>query len=601
MSIGCRTGRLASITVSRSLHFIRKRSLVVAGKCTRPFSRSSTPSLNQIRTSRFMTMHNDNRLWNPRSGIRFSPIAKATVTYPQLDVARFLFGSSFGGASSKRPRHDTPTDREDGVDQKESLPKDLSGTPLFDTSRSMASPEQEGKQQPVEGPLINDEPQKSSTPEIEPPVTPLDFNISHEAFYSARKSPRGSPGSFWSHKLYQSTASDGTIEKVKVHYCTSKDTMERVCKTHFIGEKVLGFDLEWMVYAKSTDGPRAFVSVIQLASPSHIAIFHLARFPKDDFVAPSFKRIMEDSTVSKAGVSIKGDCARIKTSLGIETKGIFELSHLYRLVKHSFDGRTELINRKLVALATQVNDYLHLPLYKEESVRSSNWSLPLSERQILYSAADAYAGVQLYHVLEAKRMALVPTPPRPYFAEENRPIRIAEAIVASEAEAEADMDAEELLPVEEIMAAVPVPKAKAGTQPALRIPSVAVESSKKSLPSQTSQPKPKDPRIVAAEVQISNYYRSATTTTAKAKQSSLRAYYIWHGNDNLTPEGVAGVMRDPPLKVNTVVTYILDAITTGGLPYNKARLEGEILRSLPQETLRLPRYERLVLACRGTP
>ena len=136
---------------------------------------------------------------------------------------------------------------------------------------------------------------------------------------------------------------------------------------------------------------------------------------------------MEDPGVSKLGVAIKADCTRLRKQLGINTQGLFELSHLYKLVKFSESKDTHLINKSLVSLAKQVQEHLHLPLFKGE-VRGSDWSQSLSWEQIIYAASDPYAAVQLYYVLDAKRKRLQPTPPLPWHAELDLPIRVAEGI-----------------------------------------------------------------------------------------------------------------------------------------------------------------------------
>ena len=78
--------------------------------------------------------------------------------------------------------------------------------------------------------------------------------------------------------------------------------------------------------------------------------------------------------------------------------------------------KPELVSVKLVSLAHQVEEQLGLPLYKGD-VRTSNWSKPLSTDQINYAAGDAYAGFMLYKCMNAKRLAMKPTPPLPIHAE----------------------------------------------------------------------------------------------------------------------------------------------------------------------------------------
>jgi len=238
-------------------------------------------------------------------------------------------------------------------------------------------------------------------PLADPPITRLDFNISEDAFRNAQKATPGSPDSFWSYAMYRGPHDNGVRKRVKVHYCKSNHTMERVCQ-YFLDEKVLGFDMEWMIWSTKNHGPRANVSLIQLASPSRIALFHTAMFPKDDdFVAPSFRKIMENPEISKVGVAIKADCTRLEKHLGVRTRGIFELSNLYRLVKFSKAGQFDLVNKRLVPLAALVKEHLGLPMFKGSNVRSGDWMKPLTMDQIICKFAAAFP-FRLFPVLFRK-------------------------------------------------------------------------------------------------------------------------------------------------------------------------------------------------------
>lgn len=235
---------------------------------------------------------------------------------------------------------------------------------------------------------------------VEPPSTPLEFNISRDEFLAARAAEPGSSKSHWSYTMYHRIGENGVLDNVKVHYCESKSTMERVCKEYFMSEDVIGFDLEWMRYARGSDGPRHNVSLIQIASPSRIGLFHVALFKDNDLLGPSFRKIMEDPKVSKVGVNIGGDCTRVKNHLGVTVRGIFELSHLYRLVKYFPDNR-RLVHKGLVSLATQVEDQLLLPLYKGQAVRTGNWMRKLNPQQInckRLTAGAIFTQIQLGYI-----------------------------------------------------------------------------------------------------------------------------------------------------------------------------------------------------------
>jgi hypothetical protein len=234
----------------------------------------------------------------------------------------------------------------------------------------------------------------------EPPFTPLEFKIPEEVFREAKLAEAGTPESFWSYGLYRGPGEDGSTDrKVKVHYCKSRHTTDRVLQQYFMNEKVLGFDLEWSPSAMRFQGPRHNVSLVQIASPSRIALFHVALYPRSDILAaPSLKKIMEDPGVTKVGVAIKGDCTRLSKFLGIESRGVFELSHLFKLVKYSSTGAFHNVNKKLVSLATQAEECLRLPLFKGQDVRSSDWTQPLQMEQIICECFERITSICLCHL-----------------------------------------------------------------------------------------------------------------------------------------------------------------------------------------------------------
>lgn len=322
-----------------------------------------------------MGSYKKNQLWNPSVGLRFALKAESRPLYPRLDLARFLHipGTRSRDLESPDPRRGEPEPTRNipnpanGPDDE--IPNDV---PPRSTEQELEAPPEAGE-----------EPVKQKADTAKPPWSSLEYNISDELFHAAKACRAGSPGSFWTHTMYRGTGEDGTEQRVKVHYCKSRHTMEEVCKRHFLGEEVIGFDLEWVIRGAAGD-PRQNVSLIQMATASRIALFHVALFPKGDeeLTGPVFRKIMDDPSVSKVGVNIRPDCTRVTKYLGVPVRGIFELSHLYKLVTYSRERQFKQINRKVVSLATQVENFLHLPLYKDDSVRSSNWHRPLNEQQL---------------------------------------------------------------------------------------------------------------------------------------------------------------------------------------------------------------------------
>ncbi|KLJ06839.1 hypothetical protein EMPG_17674 [Blastomyces silverae] len=219
-----------------------------------------------------------------------------------------------------------------------------------------------------------------------------------------------SPSKYWSYNLNKTP--DG--KDITVHYCTSLQTSERVAQ-HFLSETVVGLDLEWKAQASARDALLDNVSMIQLASKERIAVFHLALFnpanSPQHLVSPTLKRLLESPDIVKVGVAIRADCTRLYKFLGLQTINLCEVSRLHKVVKHHLNPK--LINKRLVNLAEQVEEHLGLPLDKDPEIRCGGWSKKLNYRQVQYAATDPYAALQLFHVLEAKRLKLEPVPPSP--------------------------------------------------------------------------------------------------------------------------------------------------------------------------------------------
>ncbi|KAJ8115178.1 hypothetical protein ONZ43_g4730 [Nemania bipapillata] len=358
-------------------------------------------------------LRND-RLWHPSRGISFSPSPAplASAAQGSRNMARVSAGVSYQHHNITTAAS-VGTQREEeawatAVVQQATLPspslqepaEHAGGHPLVQVTVEM---EEEGA-----AVVAAEEPERKMTNKPPPPV--FEYKMVDDLFYAAKKSPPGSPESFWSYTLYRSMTEEGSPQRVKVHYCRSKHTMERVCKQYFMNEKILGFDLEWMSDATRFHGLKRNVSLIQLASPSRIGLFHVALFANsEDMVGPSFRSLMEDPEVTKLGVSIKGDTTRLRNFLDIHSQGLIELSNLYKLVKYSKSREYDKINRRLVPLATQVEEYLHLPLFKGQDVRSSDWSKPLTIDQVLCKFHPMYViGIGALTTCQIRDLMLTP-------------------------------------------------------------------------------------------------------------------------------------------------------------------------------------------------
>lgn len=226
---------------------------------------------------------------------------------------------------------------------------------------------------------------------------------------------------YWTFSLYRCNGSPPPL-----YLASSFETAEKIAQL-FVSETVVGMDLEWVPDYIQIAGrtPKHNVSLLQLASPTRIALFHIARFSGSaaaDLIPPTLRHILETTSIVKAGVNIVGDANRLRTHMHVEMRGRFELSHLHSLVVN-FPDNAHLINRRHIALADQVRHHFLLPLAKG-SERISNWSTALTWEQQVYAANDVYASVMLYWHMERLRRGMARAPPRPEFDELKASIRL---------------------------------------------------------------------------------------------------------------------------------------------------------------------------------
>ncbi len=447
----------------------------------------------------------------------------------------------------------------------------------------------------------------------------LSYHMSPEDHRNAMLASPNSGAAFWTYKLYKNAAG----ENPKIHYCTTYDQVEAQAR-HFLKQQVVGFDLEWEYGA--WPGKRSIkdcVSLVQVASEDRIGLFQLALFKgttADELMPPSLRAILESRDVTKVGVNIGGDAGRIEKCFDIKVQGCFELSHLHKVVKFS-ESSPHLVNRRLTKLADQVNEILGLPL-KKDDVRTSAWSKKLRTDQTEYAASDAYAGFQLYHALEARRKSMNPMPPRPAFWEEGKPLQLGDGTeivprkksvatgpaIAEEDDDDVYYDAVEAtdppsnsrqvagVPLSGISVSYPtLPTADAAEsrrgsanaskwKESTATPGPSLSTTKRGVP-------PPSDEVANAE-QWATAWRASESSEYKPRigQPVLRAYHLWHEQGFGCSE-VAGLLRDPPLSVQTVASYVMQALQDGGLPYELARVR-DVSEVLPRSVL--GRYQRIL-------
>ena len=435
--------------------------------------------------------------------------------------------------------------------------------------------------------------------------TQMTYNISTEDYRRAALASKSTNTAFWSYKLYKNTEG----KTPTIHYCTNFETAEAQAK-QFVDEAVLGFDLEWEIGSKpGTSRIKNCVSLVQIASETKIGLFQLAMFKGDkaeQLMPPSLRQILESRDIAKAGVNISGDANRIEKCFGFRMQGIFELSHLYNVVTWS-ETAPARVNKKLFKLADQVQNVLLLPM-KKDAVRVSAWSRRLRPEQTEYAASDAYAGLRIYYALEARRKNMKPTPPRPAFWEEKKPLVLGDGTVVvprtvvkkktddvgkavddeDDVESEEYFDAVETLDPYQLDSTAGVPlEALSISYPALPAidesldePQQATEEEQQA-PSSVGEPStstttsaepnkaptkprsaiPSSPAVTTADSWAQTFRNALPAThNLKSKHATLRAYHLWH-HQSLECKDVAALLRDPPLSVMTVASYVLHAVS----------------------------------------
>ena len=455
------------------------------------------------------------------------------------------------------------------------------------------------------------------------------YEISANDKKNALIASRNSTASFWRYSLYKNAAG----EMPKCHYCTNfEQTEAQVAK--FLGEKVVGFDLEWEKFKSrpGEDSAKRCVSLMQIAAEGKVALFHLAVFKGGDsteeLIPQNLRAFLEDPKIIKVGVNIGGDATRLRNCFGIEMQGNIELSHLYKLVTYG-ESDPAKVNRGLYALANQVKEVLHLPLAKG-AVRTSSWSKRLNGQQTEYAVSDAYAGLRLYYELERRRKAMVSKPPRPKFHElgmpillgggelpptkgrrGKQPVDVPEEVIEEETalqeqeDGDASEDSEDVYDtpadIEAFDAYVEsqdahtvtgasLPEIKYPTLPSLEDllsegSDVNDDSSLPSDPITKNSVSHRTPNLHTPEAVTADSWATAwqaqlpATSTVRATQPQLRAYHLWH-HQGFDLKEIPALLRKEPLALSTVVSYIAEVIQKEDIEFDVEKVR-ELRARLP--------------------
>ncbi|KAG9686447.1 ribonuclease H-like protein, partial [Aureobasidium melanogenum] len=400
-------------------------------------------------------------------------------------------------------------------------------------------------------------------------LPPLLYHIPPQDLRNALIASKTSQAAFWKYSLYKSPKG----EKPLVHYCWKFEQAERFAKL-FFEEPVIGFDIEWEAGSTIADNSiKDNVSLIQIACDGRIALFHVALFSgerAEDLMPPSLKAILESPEILKTGVNIATDFTRLRKCLGVEGQGIFEVSHLYKLVKFS-ENEPAKVDKKPFNLAGQVQDVLFLPLHKG-IVRTSAWSRKLSMEQVDYAASDAYAGFRLFRELDKARSLMNPMPPRPAPWEFHQPI-----VFGNGERAGRKTSTKKSTGLESQLSMLSVEEEQTLNDKEEEAQDEAGADDMEDDPAQDEiesfENEPAAPvKHEAAERWLAQWASNSTLGRKNKPPSSIRAYALWQV-EGLELQQVAEAMREPPLALSTVATYVVQVVKSQKLPHEPARLK----------------------------
>ncbi|MEY3123634.1 MAG: hypothetical protein RLZZ573_154 [Pseudomonadota bacterium] len=121
-------------------------------------------------------------------------------------------------------------------------------------------------------------------------------------------------------------------------------------------------------------------------SPHKAYVFQL----HDAACKEAVSELLASSRLTKVGFGLSGDHVQIKRTLGVLPQQVLDLNAVFRERGYG----KELGVRGAVAVVFKRR------FIKSRKATTSNWSnRQLTESQIIYSANDAWAAIQVYHAL----------------------------------------------------------------------------------------------------------------------------------------------------------------------------------------------------------
>lgn len=151
----------------------------------------------------------------------------------------------------------------------------------------------------------------------------------------------------------------------------------------------IGFDIEWKpTFRRGVPPGKAAVMQLCLDN-SQCHVMHIIH----SGIPQSLQALLEDDTLSKAGVGIVNDAIKVFKDYNVSIKAVDEIS--------------DLANQKLAgvprkwSLGSLTETLISKELQKPNKIRLGNWEVAvLSKEQLQYAATDAFASWYLHEILK---------------------------------------------------------------------------------------------------------------------------------------------------------------------------------------------------------
>lgn len=126
--------------------------------------------------------------------------------------------------------------------------------------------------------------------------------------------------------------------------------------------------------------------MVQFSTPHKAYVFQLHDAGCREVVAT----LLQSPGITKVGFGLAGDHQQIRRTLGVEPQNVLDLNAVFRKMGYV----------KEIGVRGAVAVVFNRRFLKSRKATTSNWAnRQLTESQIVYSANDAWAAIQVFHAL----------------------------------------------------------------------------------------------------------------------------------------------------------------------------------------------------------